>query len=799
MRSPKQPPLVWLRQQFQIQPGQPAYVYGVRILLILIGPVGAGFLLHNPKLSVIPTLADLSVGLIAVGGTYRQQAKTMGAAAIAVTLALLLANLIGGSFLLTVATTFALTFLLSFASLWGAGITSISIITLLMFIVSLAKFSTFSSASVLLIQCLLCLSGGLWAIAISCLLWVVRPYTPVTEAVAESYLALSALAKPLGERIAQCKLQGTLGASASNVVNRSIQTKQFVQAQDTAIQKLSFARDIWTSAWATEKTGSFSSLRGNRLLASIEEANQINHALVALSKLVETAAQSSFLQHLRPEVEQVIAQIAIALQNLSATLKQKRPDKKQPIPLETLENSTRALENQWKSLVHHIRAQTIEIQASDYTEIAHLRKIVTSLSDLSEQIQVNARRVTDSTLSTPQSEQFLSTQPDTISWRDTIKNNLTLNSVTFRHTLRLAILIAFSQLVSNFLPIPRGYWVTLTVLFALKPNFGGTAQIIGQRVLGTLIGGAVGIGLVMVVHSPLALALLLLLSLFAAVSLRPLSYSLFITILTLAIVLLFEATGIGSWEIGVQRIIDTLIGGAIALAGIYLLFPSWERQQLPAQLEKTIQANLAYFQVTMSQYLHQPLLEAGQEAEPAAKQTEDPIFASSLYRLRHQAALQNANAEAVAQRLFSEPQHVRGEIEPMMALMLYIRSLYSSIITLTEHLRESSSGAQFSHIEQLSNAIEQALLGLAGAIACKQPLQPLPPLDDYLDAVCDRISQLHSNRLSEMTLHSAKTTQTLQAVTTQTPVATALSQIVRTVKGMHSTIARLRDCSNVSR
>ena len=467
-----------------------------------------------------------------------------------------------------------------------------------------------------------------------------------------------------------------------------------------------------------------------------------------------------------------------------------------PVPLEGIENSTQALENQWKSLVHHIRARTIEIQALDYTEIAHLREIVVGLSNLSEQIQASIGRIADFTaIATSKSEQFLSTRPDDISWLDTLKNNFTLDSVTFRHALRLAILITFSELLSHLLPIPRGYWVTLTVLFALKPNFGGTAQVIGQRVMGTVLGGAVGIGLVMVTQNPLMLAMLLLISLFAAVSLRPLSYSLFIMSLTLGIVLLFEATGIGSWEIGVQRIIDTLIGGAIALAGIYLLFPSWERQQLPAQLQKTLQANLAYFQITMSQYLKDSAPDTDNQL---IEQQEDPIFARSLHRLRHQAALQNANAEATAQRLFSDPRHMRGEIEPVMALMHNIRSFYSSTITLTEHLNAASHDHRFSHIEQLSNAIEQALLGLSTAIACQQSLQPLPPLDEYLDTACDRIQQLHRDRLVEMTAHSAKMTPTLQAITTQTPVVTALSQITRTVKGMHSTVARLRDCSNLS-
>ncbi|MGB3299497.1 MAG: FUSC family protein [Phormidesmis sp.] len=756
----------WFRQQFQIQVGRPAYAYGVRMLLILIGPIAAGFLLKKPELSAIPTISAFSVGLVAVSGTYWRQAKAMGAAAIAVTLALLLATLVGSSFWLTITATFTVVLLLSFASLWGSAITSISVATLLMFVISLAKFSSFASVPVLLEQCLLCFMGGLWAMAISSSFWIVRPYTPAVGAVADCYAALGALAKPLSDK-----------KGSSSAIERH------PQAQDAAVKCLSAARNIWTSAWATEKA---ESPRGNQLLTAIEDANQMNHTLVALVELLATTSQSSFFQHIELEVEQAIAQVAIALQALSTALKQK-----QAVPLAALESSTEALAEQWQALIDQIQAQTIKIQAADYVEMARLGKIVTSLSDLSEQIKTSTRNATDLAFGTTtakrltRQKQFVSTQPETIAWLDTVKNNLTFRSMTFRHALRLAILVTLAQLLDYFLPIPRGYWVTLTVLFALKPNFGGTSQIIGQRVLGTVIGSIVGIVLVVTIHNSLVITLLILLMMFMAVSLRPLSYSLFITVLTPAIILLFEVIGMGSWQVGIHRIADTLIGGAIAFAGSYLLFPIWERRQLPAQLETTLQANLAYFQIAIAQYL--------QKQDPQ----EDPTFAASLNRLRHQAALQNANAEAAAQRLFGEPRHIRGEIEPIMTLMLYIRSLFSSTTILTEHFKRLNSESQLAYIEQLTNAIEQSLLSMASAIAGKQALQPLPPLDDYLEAICDRVNQLHVTRLSELAAQPATTTPTLQFVRTQTPVATELSRITRTVKGIHSAIHRLETVGRI--
>ncbi len=333
-------------------------------------------------------------------------------------------------------------------------------------------------------------------------------------------------------------------------------------------------------------------------------------------------------------------------------------------------------------------------------------------------------------------------------------------------------------------------------------------------------------------HNAVVNMLLIFGLMFAAMSLRPLSYSVFIALLTPVIVLLFSAVGIGGWEIGVQRIVDSLIGGALAFAGSYLFFPSWEKQQLPAQLAQTIQANLAYFQVTVSQCLPTDYSLSANTLPTgtldtntldtntlADSETEAEVAATSLARLRHQASLENANAEASAQRLFGEPRHIRGEIEPVMTLILYVRVLFNAVTALGEHSQDFAQdfsrdfGQNFSQdfrakpktgsvetdrltqVEQLLAATEHALLNLAIALNSQQPLQSLPPLADYLATICDRVEELHTARLLEMkdkvSSSATATTPTLQAIQIQTPIATELSRIVRAVTVMHSAASRI--------
>ena len=94
--------LNWLQQQFQLNPGKPDYINAIRTLLILSGPIAAGFFLGQPKLSAIPTVSAFFVGTIAVKGTYRQQAVATSMATVGVTLALLIANIVSGNFWLAI-------------------------------------------------------------------------------------------------------------------------------------------------------------------------------------------------------------------------------------------------------------------------------------------------------------------------------------------------------------------------------------------------------------------------------------------------------------------------------------------------------------------------------------------------------------------------------------------------------------------------------------------------------------------------------------------------------------------------
>ncbi|PSB03303.1 FUSC family protein [Merismopedia glauca] len=768
MLSKFQKLLNWLVQQFELKPGKPAIAASLRALVSVLGPLGVGILMGHPTASAIAILGAWFVGLVNVEGIYRQQATAKFVAAIAITAMLFLANLVYGTLWLSLLTTFLVMFLAGFVGLFGQAASSISLIASIMFIVALARFATFPDWSTVFQQCSLCLAGGIWSTVLSLGIWKLHPYKPVVQSVANCYDALSQLVDSAKGRVTYP------GYSR-------VQLTRFLQAQDNFTQALSFARDRWSAAWTAQRSAN---LPANQLLILIEDTPVMANSVVVLVEQVVIASDHPLFGLLQSDIQQGMEQLASALKGLSAAIS----NGKSSIHLGDLNRSLEALNHQQQTLRTRLNQRTIAVQPDDYTALTSLSKISTTLARLAEQVYSDAeliatlRRGEASRITQPDNHQAspLRVAPPQLpafsSILEPLRNNLTVHSVLFRHALRLAIVATLAEVLTSLLQIPRGYWIPLTAVVALKPNYGGTSQTAFQRVMGTVLGGIIGIAIVTLIHNPWIIGGCLLLLLMTAVAVRPLSFSLFVMLLTPAIILLLNVTSQGGWEIGIMRIADSLAGGVLALLGSYLLFPRWERQQLPAQLETTIRANLAYFQQVIATYLH----------------PSQGLAAEAIAPLRRQAALENTNTAAASQRLFSEPRHIQGNVEPTIALIFYIRRFFNSVTALAEHRQELRGEYQCLDFQEFANAIVQVLENVADSLPQKQSPQPLPDLDRYLEAIHDHIEQLHADRASEFATDPDTPTHTLQAVRERTPISTGLDQIAYEITNIHSAIARLQ-------
>ncbi|MEU1130985.1 FUSC family protein [Streptomyces sp. NPDC005900] len=154
--------------------------------------------------------------------------------------------------------------------------------------------------------------------------------------------------------------------------------------------------------------------------------------------------------------------------------------------------------------------------------------------------------------------------------------NVVLSGASWRYGLRLALCIGIAQALVSLIDVPRSYWVALTVTFVLKPDFGSVFSRAVLRALGTAAGLVVAAAvLTQVPHGWWDVPVMMLLApLIPALTTRGYGYQ--TAAITPVILLLSDILNHQGLGLVVPRLVDSLLGCAIALVAGYLLWPeSW--------------------------------------------------------------------------------------------------------------------------------------------------------------------------------------------------------------------------------
>ncbi|HTV84436.1 MAG TPA: YccS family putative transporter [Dyella sp.] len=179
---------------------------------------------------------------------------------------------------------------------------------------------------------------------------------------------------------------------------------------------------------------------------------------------------------------------------------------------------------------------------------------------------------------------------------------LTPRSSRFRHALRLALALTFGYGLLHLAPMQHGYWILLTTLLVCQPSYGATRLRMLQRIGGTLAGVVLGWAtLRLLPTAPWQWGLIVLSAvLFFGARLR--RYTIATAAITLFVVLCFNQAGNG-YEVMWPRLLDTLIGAAIAALSIYLVMPDWQGRRLDHVLANTMHTDARYLQQIIAQYM----------------------------------------------------------------------------------------------------------------------------------------------------------------------------------------------------
>jgi uncharacterized membrane protein YccC len=164
--------------------------------------------------------------------------------------------------------------------------------------------------------------------------------------------------------------------------------------------------------------------------------------------------------------------------------------------------------------------------------------------------------------------------------RHRVSSLLHPESLVFRHALRLAAVVGLAQVAAYVDPFAKSYWIPLTVAVVLKPTFASTVERGLQRIAGTVVGVLVAFGVISLLGEwEWALIAAFVALTFALASLLEVNYALAVMGITPAVILLLSIGG-SSADLVLDRLFGTLVGGALALVGGYLLWPGWARSDI---------------------------------------------------------------------------------------------------------------------------------------------------------------------------------------------------------------------------
>ncbi|MFP2512915.1 YccS family putative transporter [Buttiauxella agrestis] len=227
---------------------------------------------------------------------------------------------------------------------------------------------------------------------------------------------------------------------------------------------------------------------------------------------------------------------------------------------------------------------------------------------------VSNLRAIDAQLATIESEQALAAPENNIENRllddrltgfgdmwQRLKRNLTPESALFRHAVRMSVVLCVGYAFIQLTGLKHGYWILLTSLFVCQPNYSATRRRLALRIIGTLVGVAVGLPVLYFVPSLEGQLVLIVITGVLFFAFRNVQYAHATMFITLLVLLCFNLLGEG-FEVAMPRIFDTLLGCGIAWAAVSFIWPDWRFRRLPLVVERAFNANCRYLDAILEQY-----------------------------------------------------------------------------------------------------------------------------------------------------------------------------------------------------
>ncbi|WP_410006636.1 FUSC family membrane protein [Aequorivita nionensis] len=275
---------------------------------------------------------------------------------------------------------------------------------------------------------------------------------------------------------------------------------------------------------------------------------------------------------------------------------------------------------------------------------------------------------------------------------EVLVENFNLRSPIFKHSLRLGVMTMIGYGVGMLFSVQNPYWILLTLIVIMRPTFGLTKTRSKERTIGTLIGGALAVGIVLLTQNTTVYGILAIVSLVIAFSMVQRNYKAAATFITLSVVFIYALLRPDIFNVIQYRVTDTLIGAGLATLGNLLLWPAWEIQGMQKTLLETIKANRVYLEEIISFY---------------NKKGNVP----TQYKVaRKKAFLEMSDLSSAFQRMTQEPKSKQQNLDKFYEIAMLNHTFLSSLASLSTYILNNPTTPASENFNKVSSKIVQNLL-----------------------------------------------------------------------------------------
>ncbi|MEE1672457.1 FUSC family membrane protein [Agarivorans aestuarii] len=319
-----------------------------------------------------------------------------------------------------------------------------------------------------------------------------------------------------------------------------------------------------------------------------------------------------------------------------------------------------------------------------------------------------------------------------ISLKQYLSQAVDLSLSVNRHALRMATLMLLAYGLIQLSGDEHAYWLMLSCLLVVKPNYHDTKKRVDKRVYGTIAGVGFAAALSYLQLPDIALTslipgLVLLFFLFFHFN-----YAISVAMITVFVAISLDIQGYPANEALIVRALVTVMGALMAMAALRYLWPDWQHKQ-SRKIISQLFANIANYQTAIfNQYFNADVEE------------------TTNFRLSRYHAYQS-EAELVRhwQYMLAEPSRKQRLSPDLYQLVGLSHHLLSHLSALSTHRTQLQSNQAAERLACLGELIQNELQLMHDYLLLKGPNRPIVQANNesFTRAINQLLPQLVGNEL----------------------------------------------------